>query len=116
MDVGHPSGSSSEESASAGDSDLDEGEEGNDSDEESEWKGISMDVDDNAADEASDDDSMQEVASEAPTGEQDEGYLLGVLIGPSASKYVPPHLRKGVTQDDQKNVRLLRQLKGQLNR
>ena len=74
MDVGHSSGSASEENSSAGESDLEEDEEGNDS-EESEWKGISMDVDDKAEDLTSDDDSnesMQDtrkVASEAPAGE-----------------------------------------------
>jgi nucleolar MIF4G domain-containing protein 1 len=117
MDVDHSSGSSNEEDASTGESDLEEDEEGNDS-EESEWKGIAMDVDDNVEDDDSAE-SMQdtrEAASEAPAGEQDEGYLLVVLIEPPASKYIPPHLRKAVTQDDEKNVRLLRQLKGQLNR
>lgn len=34
----------------------------------------------------------------------------------TASKYVPPHLRKSAAQGEQKDARLLRQLKGQINK
>ena len=66
---------------------------------------------------ASGDESSDEIERSAEeTVQSQKTDPFGIDLSPSASKYVPPHLRPGASTNDQLRTRLLRQLKGLINR